>query len=599
MTKKRTATTGDFIEPRPRKIPATDGEEEVELIPELDLPFREEGVPGESESTGSGQTDDGSAARRRARRREAVLVKEQLMDELRAARERFDAVTEELTRIKRSTATDPATVPTPLNPGNAANVSMFENPGGPQARGRVSTSQPTDTEKDANRRALLARCSEEFRRRDPLKQPPIPHPFTGAAGQDLDEFLLRFEVRANNCNWTEADKVMGLAYHLDKSAALAYQRMIANGDLANASFGDAVTKLRTMFPQAAMADEQAVAVFMAMRQRSSESVTEYSERFQTTLARAERYQGSLTPTAVFNRFCSSLRRELRDAMRTTKVEDMGDHPLQGAIAMAMRIEARILQEDGQESDDSGDLGTKARTGKRKRPTTEEPGDQHDYWPQTAKRTVRAVAAEEPKAQEPSSGADKPEENTLVLRQVKALLDTTQAIATRMQETQSRDAMDKVRGFTTNAFPSAYHSQGNEFPPFRPRSPPPLKPAPVTCYNCGKQGHRAFECTARRLQRPYGNRQFQPKQPPRDRQGHDGPGRFQPRQFPAHGQQPQRQDREGPQREGVPDQRRDRQLSEDDRQALARTAALLRAAGMVVGDPLAPPAPRPAEAQRPN
>jgi hypothetical protein len=76
-----------------------------------------------------------------------------------------------------------------------------------------------------------------------------------------------------------------------------------------------------------------------MKQRSRESITEYSERFQTTLERAERYQGALAPTAVFNRFCSSLRKELRESLRFLRLEALGTHPLHGAIAEAIRMEA--------------------------------------------------------------------------------------------------------------------------------------------------------------------------------------------------------------------------------------------------------------------
>jgi hypothetical protein len=520
----------------------------------------QDGAIVESESSES-TPDSGTVPKRRSKRGR----EEALLGELKAARDQLQAVTDAL--LKNQAPEQP--------PSSTVAVSSLNRV--PLFSAQPGTSSLSDHQKDANRRALLARCSEEFKRCDPLKQQPFPNPFTGSAVQDLDEFLIRFEVRANNCNWTEHDKVMGLAFYLDKGAALAYQRMIANGELATATFSDAVAKLRRLFPQAALTDEQAMGTFMAMRQRRNESVTDYSERFQTTLARAERYQGTLSPVAIFNRFCTSLRKELRDALRFLKAEAMDQHPLQGAIAEAMRIEARLIQEDATEGDEDSQDEARSRSLKRRYNDID---NESESRPQVAKRVVRAITKDdEMPQQQPTlvSPSEKPEEGLVVLRQVKTLLDTTHAIATRMQETQHRDAEERYRG--------DYRP-----PPYHPRSPPPLRP-PMTCFSCGRVGHKAVDCLLRKPLRPNSNRI--PDQSPRSRASHSRPYSRSTYERPG-----QRTD--GPQtRSDVQAEPRiQRQLAEEDRQALARTMALLRAAGVVFNGNQRP-AEQPTNAPRPN
>ncbi len=159
----------------------------------------------------------------------------------------------------------------------------------------------------------------------------------------------------------------------------------------------------------------------------------------------------------------------------------------------------------------------------------------------------------------------------------------------MQETQNRRTEDEWR-------------RGQES--FRPRSPPPLRP-PITCFSCGRTGHRAAECAIRKQQRH--NERFQ--RPLREDPGRSKPspsGNKRETSFP-NSQYPDRswnrQEKEPRDSSRLVDKPAgferpaSGRLSEQDRQALARTAALLRSAGMGISSPSTPS--RMPDPQHPN
>ena len=490
MTKKRantTTTPEEFVAPEPRRGRRT---EHDQLDPQQE--FLEEGVSHLSDSTDSsslraaGRNLPTDLPDRQARRiaRKARLAREAadrraLLLELEAAKANVEAMQAEMDRIKT------AEVPRPEPPPPSATPSRGPSPAPTAPTLGTYGTLSADAQRDANRRHLMDKCSDDFRRRDPMKLQPFPHPFVGAPSQDLDEFFLRFEVRANIGNWTDQDKVMGLSYCLDKGAALAYQRLISNGELSGATYADAMLKLRAMFPHSSVSKTQAIANFASIKQRKEESIVEYAERFQTAMLRAGyRDEGDDVP---FNRFCESVRKELRDRLLTMTMETAAPHPLRSAIAEAMRLESRLNWGSGGGRDDSSDSeGDNTKSRKRKRVFQIEEGepDVEDRRPQTAKRVVRAIAnptdytGSGVAAQQSEARPEQQAETTAVLRQVKALLDTTTAIATRMRETQARETQD-----------------------LRPRQPrhedmmDGPRPMDVTmrCYNCSQMGHRSANC----------------------------------------------------------------------------------------------------------
>ena len=263
---------------------------------------------------------------------------------------------------------------------------------------------------------------------------------------------------------------------------------------------------------------------------------------------------------------------------------MGSHPLQGAITEAMRLEARIIQEDDASDEEQHDQPKRGT--KRRYIDVDVDDDVLDSRPQTAKRVVRAISQADTPLQVPATApSSSSDDNVSVLRQVKALLDTTNAIATRMQETQYRNAEE------------AYHrdigSHGQ--PPFRPgpRSPPPLRP-PMTCYNCGRRGDKAAECFSRRPLSQGPNRQGDRRDSyPTNRtlldrtnsgtadRGRSNDERSRGRNMNSGETKPQRQ------------------LSDDDRQALMRTMSMLRAAGIIPSTGPEKSTTRVAESAHPN
>ena len=379
MFKKRaeSTTTKSKKIRRPERKHRTD-DRGTEIAPGFGRTIEEEGVPLDSELLESdlGLTDGPPVPVTEPKRKRSVPGKK--VKARREARELLAANAIELARLRDIIA--------------ARDEIPEDQPRGGLRRAQADQghSQLSEAEKDVNRRGLLAKCSSEFRRHDLTKVMSIPNPFSGSQGQDIDDFLIRFEVRANNCGWSEQDKVMGLAYHLDKGAALAYQRMIANGELADANFNDAVAFLRAKYPQASPSGDQLVAIFRSLRQRKGESVTEFAERFQSALQRTERFQGQMSAAAVITRFRASLRNSLRAQLRQVKLETLGLHPLNGMIAEAAHMEIQLLQEGNLSEDDSDE----APVPKRKRNVREDELDELDPRPQTAKRVVRAIAAPE-------------------------------------------------------------------------------------------------------------------------------------------------------------------------------------------------------------
>jgi hypothetical protein len=574
-----------------RKRRPTDPEpdQEVAELPGFGGAIEEEGVsPEQPELREASATTDVPAAETQVKTKRTIPgFKARAVLEIRSARRELAAAAAEVARLKDALAV------------RESEPSVQPEGGSRRSADERGVGQLTEAEKDFNRRALLAKCSEEFRRHDLTKVQSIQNPFSGSQGQDLDDFLVRFEVRANNCGWTEQDKVLGLAYHLDKGAALAYQRMIANGELADANFNDAVTYLRAKYPQASPSGDQLVTMFRNLRQRRGESVAEFAERFQSALARTERFQGPMSAAAVITRFRASLRDALRAQLRQVKLETLGAQPLNAMIAEATHMETQLLQE-GSLSDEEED---EVPLVKRKRTVRDDELDDMDPRPQTAKRVVRALGApEEPwrtgpataQRTEPVPQHPAQEEIGHMLRQVKAIVETTQAVATRMQETQSREVEERAR--------QARAAQGGNHPRRDPAS---------VCFKCGRQGHWASECRNPRFDRD-GQGRYDRREQQRGPEPYRGasrqefyrpPPRYDGNRYQGHRDQRRptydrdhrrEQPRDQPRDRHAAEPRQPRAIADEDRRALQRSAELLQGALQ------AAMAPAPTQnSQRPN
>ena len=570
IRKSTTKSSKKKIDRSERELALSD--REVEELPGFGSGTEEEGVPLGQDFLESDPAPT-DAPTRPKKKRAVPGNRAKAARAIRDARKQLAVTAAEVERLKEIIAS--REIVTEVQPGGG-----FRKVANDQGHSQLS-----ETEKDANRRALLAKCSTEFRRHDLTKVQSVPNPFSGGQGQDLDDFLVRFEVRANNCGWSEQDKVLGLAYHLDKGAALAYQRMMSNGELADANFNDAVAFLRAKYPQASPSGDQLVTIFRNLRQKKGESVTEFAERFQSALTRTERFQGLMSATAVISRFRASLRNSLRAQLRQVKLEALGPHPLNGMIAEAAHMEIQLLQEGNVSDDDSDELPVP----KRKRVIREDELDDLDPRPQTAKRVVRALEATEepwrspaptpPQKEQVQPARPAQDEISQVLRQVKAIVETTQAVATRMQETQAREAEDRAR-------------QARQEPPAENRE---RRSTTTTCFKCGKQGHWAAECRSTRPDRDGQGRYDRRDGPPRDQQPQRNDNRYAPYRPPprqgGYRDQGQRDHRRAPddrdhRREPRRDQPRDRpaeeprqqrQLTDEERRVLTRSAEILQGA----------------------
>ncbi len=328
---------------------------------------------------------------------------------------------------------------------------------------------------DANREALFDKCSENFKRHYHSRQQPFSAPFSGAKSQSLDEFLGRFNLWANRFRWTEQDKVFGLQMALDGSAAKTYDRLVANGSLLDTGLDGATQKLRAAFPASSLSQTQAIAKFSQLFQGMEETVTDYSERFRDAMEQTTISEDSALAIALW---CESVREDIRPhLMRFIPDDDApGPHPLSQAIAEAARVERNTKRTASASSEWPGE--------KRRRVSFVEDVDSE---PATGRRTaVRAIGVA------PLPAEIGPEVSTVnsfdflsaalepTLRQMRALCDTRQAVATRMQETQMRAAaVPPPPAFlpTNQLLP--------QMPVFQEQGP--------RCFQCNQMGHRRHNC----------------------------------------------------------------------------------------------------------
>jgi hypothetical protein len=205
MTKSR---NNKFSKPEDsrRKRRLTDPEPDKEFVglPGFGGTIEEEGVPPvRPECLESSVATDVPPAETRIKGKRTIPgLKARAVLEIRSARRELAAAAAEVARLKDALSV------------KEREPSIQSGGGSRRATDERGVGQLTEAEKDFNRRALLAKCSDEFRRHDLTKVQPIQKPFSGSQGQDLDDFLVRFEVRANNCGWSEQDKVLGLVEYV-------------------------------------------------------------------------------------------------------------------------------------------------------------------------------------------------------------------------------------------------------------------------------------------------------------------------------------------------------------------------------------------------
>ncbi len=326
---------------------------------------------------------------------------------------------------------------------------------------------------DANRETLFEKCSDNFKRHYHTRQQPFSAPFTGAKSQSLDEFLGRFNLWANRFRWTEQDKVFGLQMALDGSAAKTYDRLVANGSLLDLGLDGATQKLRAAFPASSLSQTQAIARFSQLFQGGEETVTDYSERFRDAMEQTTITEDSALALALW---CESVREDIRPhLMRFIPDDDApGPHPLSQAIAEAARVERNTKRATSTTSEWPGE--------KRRRVSFEDT----DGEPATGRRTaVRALGIA------PLPAEIGPEANAVnsfdflsaalepTLRQMRALCETQQVVAARMQESHMRAA----------APPPPVFIPTNQLLPQMPVS----QEQGPRCFQCNQMGHRRHNC----------------------------------------------------------------------------------------------------------
>ena len=203
--------------------------------------------------------------------------------------------------------------------------------------------------RDDNHQALMEKCSRQGR--DILRQQPFPEPFSGKAGQDIDEFFERFERRAVQAYWTGADKIVCLLSCLQGPAASAYSEWMTNGELLDLNFAQTKEKLIKRFPASRVTEHDAIRALMQMKQGKKESVADFEFRFRNVLRKAPSMQPDTMP--VLQAWISSVRSEFAARIYDCVGSATKPATLDELTAKTSEIEAFIgaVEQDDIEDDD--------------------------------------------------------------------------------------------------------------------------------------------------------------------------------------------------------------------------------------------------------
>jgi hypothetical protein len=365
----------------------------------------------------------------------------------------------------------------------------------PQAPRQGRQEQEID-QRQRNLDELRRRCSEAVRRADPLRQTPFSDPFEGAPMQNFDDFIERFEQRADLASWTEADRIVRVRECLSGPARRVYTQWLENGSILRMTLADIFAGLRAAFPGSTLDASQALTVFASIKQKSGESVQAYALRFWKIAKSA----GLLGHESLGKRWCQSIQRHLRQPLLVFRASPAGSI---ASLDELVAYTAQLANAFDSESDDDAPVATTAshRSSKRDRSQFNSDGVRSELLDDESQQKRPATARPNSWPVIRNVSGTGMSDLGLQPADVSSVAD---AIVNRIASMTAESGHGRVQAIHSSpreimaALPPAQSAQsgffrqtsrGDGFDPSQSRS--------ITCYGCGQLGHVRRNCPSQR------------------------------------------------------------------------------------------------------